>query len=304
MTDKENKGEENSSVHISVLLNEVIDGLNLSDNSVVIDATFGGGGHSSEICKRYKNINIIAIDQDADAWSRAKDKFKNLSCEITFNNINFRNLDTVVDGEVDAVMMDLGFSSDQLDEVGRGFTFKKDEPLLMTLSSKITEATLTAKEILNTWDEENIASIIYGYGEERFSRKIAKAVVEKRKVKKFETTFDLVNLLDETLPAFYKRQKIHFATRTFQALRIAVNDELQALSDGLYKGVKVLKSGGRIAVISFHSLEDRIVKNFFRNLAKDNFVKLINKKPIEASDKEKKENPRSRSAKLRIIEKI
>lgn len=304
MTDKENTGEVAGSVHISVLLNEVIDGLNLSDNALVLDATFGGGGHSSEICKRYKNINIIAIDEDAGAWSRAKDKFKNLSCEITFNNINFRNLDTVVSGEVDAVMMDLGFSSDQLDEVGRGFTFKKDEPLLMTLSSKITEATLTAKEILNTWDEENIASIIYGYGEEKFSRKIAKAIVERRKTKKFETTFDLVNLLDETLPAFYKRQKIHFATRTFQALRIAVNDELQALSDGLYKGVKVLKQGGRIAVISFHSLEDRIVKNFFRNLAKDNFVKLINKKPIEASEKEKKENPRCRSAKLRIIEKI
>ncbi len=304
MTDKENTGEVAGSVHISVLLNEVIDGLNLSDNALVLDATFGGGGHSSEICKRYKNINIIAIDEDAGAWGRAKDKFKNLSCEITFNNINFRNLDTVVSGEVDAVMMDLGFSSDQLDEVGRGFTFKKDEPLLMTLSSKITEATLTAKEILNTWDEENIASIIYGYGEEKFSRKIAKAIVERRKTKKFETTFDLVNLLDETLPAFYKRQKIHFATRTFQALRIAVNDELQALSDGLYKGVKVLKQGGRIAVISFHSLEDRIVKNFFRNLAKDNFVKLINKKPIEASEKEKKENPRCRSAKLRIIEKI
>lgn len=299
MTDKEKV-----SVHISVLLNEVINGLNLSDGSIVLDATFGGGGHSSEICKRYKDINIIAIDQDAGAFGRAKDKFKDLSCEITFNNINFRNLDEVVEGGVDAVMMDLGFSSDQLDEVGRGFSFKKDEPLLMTLSSKITKATLTAKEILNTWDEENIASIIYGYGEERFSRKIAKAIVEHRKIKKFETTFDLVNVLDEALPAFYKRQKIHFATRTFQALRIAVNDELQALSEGLYKGVKVLNSGGRIAVISFHSLEDRIVKNFFRNLSQDNFAKLINKKPIEASDVEKKENPRSRSAKLRIIEKL
>lgn len=301
-TAKEKSGMK--SVHISVLLNETINGLNLSNQATVLDATFGGGGHSSEICKRYKDMKIIAIDQDLGAYKRAVDKFKDLSCELTFHNINFRNLDTVVKGEVDAVMMDLGFSSDQLDEAGRGFSFKKDEPLLMTLSSKITKATLTAREILNTWDEENIATIIYGYGEERFSRKIARAVVDKRKTKKFETTFDLVNLLDEILPAFYKRQKIHFATRTFQALRIAVNDELQALSDGLYKGVKVLKVGSRMAVISFHSLEDRIVKNFFRNLAKDGFVKLINKKPIEASDAEKKENPRSRSAKLRIIEKI
>lgn len=304
MTDKEYIAERKESVHVSVLLNETIEGLDLADGETVLDATFGGGGHSSEICKRYKGIHIIAIDQDAGAWDRAKGKFENLSCEITFNNINFRNLDKVIEGEVDAVMMDLGFSSDQLDEVGRGFAFKKDEPLLMTLSSKITSATLTAREILNTWDEENIASIIYGYGEEKYSRKIAKAVVEKRKIKKFETTFDLVALLDEILPAFYKRQKIHFATRTFQALRIAVNDELQALSDGLYKGAKVLKPGARMAVISFHSLEDRIVKNFFRNLSKDGFAKLVNKKPIEASPTEKSQNPRSRSAKLRIIEKL
>lgn len=292
------------SVHVSVLLNETIEGMNLADEAVVLDATFGGGGHSSEICKRYKNLKILAIDQDSGAWKRAEPKFEGVNCEVFFNNINFRDLDKVVKDEVDAVMFDLGFSSDQLENVGRGFSFKKDEKLLMTLKDKITPDTLTASEIVNTWDEQNIASILYGYGEEGFSRKIAKAIVEARKIKKIETTFDLVEILDKALPQFYKKQKIHFATRTFQALRIAVNDELQALNEGLFKGMKVLKRGGRMAVISFHSLEDRIVKNFFRNLAKDGFAKLINKKPIVPSQKEITENPRARSAKLRIIEKI
>ena len=180
----------------------------------------------------------------------------------------------------------------------------KSEPLLMTMKANLSPEDLSAKEIVNNWQEENIADIIYGYGEEQFSRRIAKGIVEARKVKKFETTDELVRVIEESVPNFYKKGKINPATKTFQALRIAVNDELNALKDGLAKGIEVLKSGGRMSVISFHSLEDRIVKNVFRDSAKAGKIILINKKPIIPSIKELKENRRARSAKLRIIEKI
>jgi 16S rRNA (cytosine1402-N4)-methyltransferase len=296
------------SIHQSVLLNETINALNLQNGSVVLDATFGGGGHSVEICKRFKKIKIIAIDQDKSTWSKARSKFEGLDCEIYFHNVNFRDLAKVLKEEgiekVDGVILDLGLSSDQLENSGRGFTFMKDEPLLMTMKENPSMEDLTAKDIVNKWDEKNLADIIYGYGEERFSRRIAKSIVEARKKKIIETTFELVKIISDGVPAVYRKGRLHFATRTFQALRIATNDELQTLSIGLVKGFEILKNEGRIAVISFHSLEDRIVKEFFKKKKAENEAILISKKPIIENKEELIKNNRARSAKLRILQKL
>lgn len=293
------------SIHKTVLLKESIDGLNLQDSSVVVDATFGGGGHSLEICKRYKNIKIFALDQDIEAWDRAKGKFANLDCDINFVNTNFRNLNNVKDiKNLDGIIFDLGLSSDQLDNSGRGFSFLRDEPLLMTMKANPTDEDLTAMDVVNGWSEENLANIIYGFGEERFSRKIAKSIVDARQNKDIKTTFELIEIIKDAVPARYRNGKIHFATKTFQALRMAVNDELGAISQGLENGFYLLKNGGRMAVISFHSLEDRVVKKFYKEKEKEGKAKLINKKVILPSDEEIKQNKRSRSAKLRILERI
>lgn len=296
------------SIHRTVLLNEAIEGLNLKKHSVVVDGTFGGGGHSLEICKRFSDVKIIAIDQDKNAYRNAKDKFADSGCDIAFVNENFRNIDKVLKDrglkEADGIIFDLGLSSDQLERGGRGFSFLVDEPLFMTMKENPSTEDLTAKEIVNTWEEENLISIIRGYGEEKFSRRIAKGIVLAREKKEIKTTFDLVKIIGDAVPAAYKRGRLHFATRTFQAIRIAVNDELGTLALGLEKGFNLLKKGGRMSVISFHSLEDRIVKRFYKIKEAEGEGKLINKKVILAKEKEIKENPRSRSAKLRIIEKI
>ncbi len=296
------------SIHKTVLLNEAIEGLNLKNDSIVVDGTFGGGGHSREICERYKKAKIIAIDQDAGALERGKEVFKNLECNITFHNSNFRDLEKVLKSEgveeADGMILDLGLSSDQLDNSGRGFSFMKDERLLMTMKENPRPEDLTAEDVVNSWSEENLANIIYGYGEEKFSRKIAKGIVDARKREEIKTTFDLVRIIENSVPNGYKKGRIHFATKTFQAIRIAVNDELGALQAGIASGFDVLKKGGRMSVISFHSLEDRVVKRFFKELEKDGKGKLINKKPVTAKDEEIINNRRSRSAKLRVIEKI
>ncbi|MCE9585108.1 16S rRNA (cytosine(1402)-N(4))-methyltransferase RsmH [Candidatus Nomurabacteria bacterium] len=289
-----------NSIHKTVLLNETIEDLNLPKKPIVIDGTFGGGGHSVEICKRYPGATIIAYDMDKGAWERAKDKFSKLDCTVKFRNENFRN----ISGEnIDGVILDLGLSSDQLDNSGRGFSFMKDEPLLMTMKENPSSDDVTAYDVVNTWGEENLANIIYGFGEERYSRRIAKMIVDARQKAEIKNTFDLVKIISDAVPAVYRRGKIHFATRTFQAIRMAVNDELGALEEGLEKSFKVLKKGGRISVISFHSLEDRVVKNFCKKKEKEDLAKIINKKIITASIEELKNNPRSRSAKLRILEK-
>ncbi len=284
-------------MHKTVLLNEVIEGLNLSNKSIVVDATFGGGGHSLGILKRFPKVKIIALDQDASV--------RKSQPGISFHNENFRNLDEVLKKEnvagIDAIIFDLGLSSDQLENSGRGFSFMKDEPLLMTLKENPSPEDLTARDVVNTWSEKNLADIIYGYGEEKFARRIARGIAEARKKKKIETSFDLVKIIGEAVPAVYKKGRLHFATRTFQAIRIAVNDELGTLAEGLKKGFKVLRGGGRMAVISFHSLEDRIVKKFYKAKEKEKEAKLINKKVVVPSSVEIKNNPRSRSAKLRIL---
>ncbi len=299
------------SVHKTVLLNETIEGLNLKDGATVIDATFGGGGHSREICRRYKNVKIIAIDQDKGVWEKAKSKFENLDCNISFVNENFSEIGggnflekNSLENKVDGIIFDLGLSSDQLENSGRGFSFIKNEPLLMTMKENPSPEDLTAMDIVNSWSEKSLADIIYGYGEEKYRGRIAREIVENRKKKKIETTFDLVSIIERAVPGSYKKGKIHFATRTFQALRIAVNDELGALKMGLEKGFELLKSGGRMSTISFHSLEDRIVKKFYKEKEKEGHTKSINKKVIIAGNEELKINSRARSAKLRILEKI
>jgi len=294
-------------MHRPVLLKESIDALKLKKGEVYLDGTLGSGGHSAEVAKRFKDsVTIIAIDRDPDAVKRSRGKLEEFTTNFKLFNESFRNLDTVL-GEagiesVDAILFDLGLSSDQLSPPaggsGRGFSFLRDEPLDMRMSGTGP----TAADILNSWDEHAIELILRGFGEEKFSRKIASAIVERRKIKPFETTFDLVGTVLEIKKRTWK-DRIHPATQTFQAIRIAVNEELTALEVGLQKGFEVLKPGGRFAVISFHSLEDRMVKNFFRDKVKEEVAKHITKKPATASAEEVEENPRSRSAKLRIIEK-
>ena len=300
------KAETVNTRHKTVLLQETIDGLNLQNDSsaksLVIDCTFGGSGHSKEVCKRYPDVKIIALDQDKGVFERVKDSLE--GCNISFVNENFRNIDKVGVKDVDGIIFDLGLSSDQLENSGRGFSFMKEEPLLMTMKENPSLEDITALDVVNTWEEESLANVIYGYGEEKQARRIAKAIVDFRKKQKIETTSDLVKIIENAIPAKFRKGKIHYATKTFQAIRIAVNDELGALKDGLEKGFELLKVGGRMSVISFHSLEDRIVKRFFREKVMMGEAKLINKKVIEASDEEIKRNSRSRSAKLRILEKI
>lgn len=283
-------------IHTTVLLHESIDGLNLHAGSVYLDGTLGSGGHAEYALS--KGAHIIGLDQDAEAIERSKKRLTG----GTFIQENYRNLDIALDSvnieKIDAFMLDLGLSSDQFETSGRGFTFQKDEPLLMTFKKNPTEEDLTAKEIVNTWDEENIADIIYGYGDERYARRIAKAIVESRPI---ETTFELVEAVKLGTPSAYHRGRIHPATKTFQALRITVNDEINTLKEGLKKGFERLHVGGRMAVISFHSIEDRVTKRFFKE--KQGEAQILTKKPIVPSDEEKVRNPRSRSAKLRIIEK-
>jgi 16S rRNA (cytosine1402-N4)-methyltransferase len=297
------------SIHKTVLLQESVDGLNLAGkNGVVVDGTFGGGGHSLLICQTFPNIRVIALDQDMSAWGKALHKFQDQNYNITFVNSNFRNLDKVLETQgvknIDGIILDLGLSSDQLENSGRGFSFMKDEPLYMTMKDNPKEEDVTAYDVVNTWSEENLANIIYGYGGEHFSRRIAKGIVDARHQKKLETTNDLVRVIEASVPAKYKNGRIHCATKTFQAIRIAVNDELGALGDVLEKGFDALSTGGRMSIISFHSLEDRIVKRFFKNKVDRDEGILINKKPIIPSKEEIKNNSRSRSAKLRVIEKI
>jgi 16S rRNA (cytosine1402-N4)-methyltransferase len=278
-------------MHKPVLLHESVEALNLEPNKVFVDATFGSGGHSREVLRLFPTVEIIAVDQDPTVRER--------NPEFEVKTENFRNLDKVLTLRPDAILFDLGISSLQLEDSGKGFSFLKDEPLDMNMSGIGLEAT----DLLNSWDEHAIELVLRGFGEEKYSRKIAREIVDTREKKPFKTTFDLV---DAVLRVKHKscRDKIHPATKTFQALRIATNEELTSLEIGLEKGFEVLKSKGRFAVISFHSLEDRIVKNFFRDKSKEGFAKQITRKPIVPSVAEIKENPRARSAKLRVIEKI
>ncbi|MFA6295314.1 MAG: 16S rRNA (cytosine(1402)-N(4))-methyltransferase RsmH [Candidatus Paceibacterota bacterium] len=309
--------EVKQSVHEPVLLHEVVElltsnHLKVNSKRWFLDCTLGGVGHTLAIVKALEGkLNIIGLDRDEKAIERAKDTLIDhpkltMSGKVILECESFRNLDKVLDSHhvkgADLILLDLGISSDELDNSGRGFTFQKDESLLMTMGDP-KGYPFTARDIVNDWDEEVIADVIFGYGEERFARRIARNIVNYRTKKKIETSGELAELVKMSVPIFYRRGKTHPATKTFQALRIAVNDELKALQEGLAKGYARLNHGGKMAVISFHSLEDRIVKNFYKEQLK-NGAHIITKKAIKPTDQEIAENPRSRSAKLRVIQKI
>jgi len=289
--------------HIPVLLHESVDALDVESSEVFLDGTLGSGGHSALVAEQLKDsVTIIGLDRDREAVERSSGRLRNLRAHTHLFIESFKNLDKVIESldikGVDAILFDLGLSTEELEDSGRGFSFLKDEPLDMRMSGE----GITAANILNSWDEHAIELVLRGFGEEKFSKKIARKIIERREIRPFKTTSDLVGTILEVKSRTW-RDRIHPATKTFQALRIAVNEELATLEIGLEKGFEVLNPGGRFAIISFHSLEDRIVKNFFRNKVKEGIAEQITKKPIVPSVEEISNNPRSRSAKLRVIKK-
>ncbi|HYE23078.1 MAG TPA: 16S rRNA (cytosine(1402)-N(4))-methyltransferase RsmH [Candidatus Paceibacterota bacterium] len=293
--------------HDSVLFNETIEWLDIEPGDTVVDATLGGAGHFKAMLSALGPQGaLVGIDADHDAILRAQKVVdSDLRCEkaaIHLVENNFRNLESIVEeagvGAPDKILFDLGWSSFQLTR-GRGFSFKADEPLLMTYGNP--EEAETAADLVNSASEEELSDIIFTYGEERFARGIAKSIVRERKTKSILTTADLVAAVEKGTPSWYHHRRLHPATKTFQALRIAVNDELGALREGLAAALRVVNPGGRIAVITFHSIEDRIVKSMFRDAAYAGKGCLGTKKPIVPSEEELTVNPRARSAKLRVF---
>ena len=291
-------------MHIPVLLNEVIKLLDPKENENYIDATLGEGGHTLALLQKTSPAGkVLGIDLDPETLEIAHRKLQAFGDRLVLVNDNFKNLEEIVENqkfkEISGIVFDFGMSSRDIDESGRGFSFLKDEPLLMNFGS---DAMLTAENIVNGWPEGELEKIISLYGEEKFARQIARGIIARRLVKPIKTTFDLVEVIEKATPNFYHHGKIHPATRTFQALRIAVNDELNSIQKGLEASLKVLSSGAKIAAISFHSLEDRIVKNFFRDNKKT--LKILTKKPVVPAQVEILNNSRARSAKLRVAQKI
>lgn len=291
-------------MHIPVLLHEVVNNLRLKEGDIFVDGTLGSGGHSEAVLKAFQDVEVVGLDRDIAALDRSQARLLPLSSAVFLKHESFKNISSVLAGlgirEVNAILLDLGISSEQIDESQRGFSFKREEPLKMTMDSA---AEIDASIVLNDWSEETLATIIKGFGEERYAKRIAAEIVRRRQEKPFKTTKDLVLAVEAVVPKGRGWQKIHPATRTFQAIRIAVNEELQTLEEALPSAYAALAPGGRLLVISFHSLEDRIVKNFMRERAKDG-AKVLTKKPITPSAEEVSVNPRSRSAKLRVIEKV
>lgn len=305
--------------HISVLLNESIQQLNIKKNGVYVDCTLGGGGHSSEILKRIPNGHLYAFDQDSFAINTADEKLKKIASNYTLINENFVNIKVALEEEnvygVDGILYDLGVSSFQLDIPERGFSYRFDGPLDMRMDQT---AELDAYTVVNTYDEKSLVRILFEYGEEKFARLIARKIVSEREKKPIETTLELVEIIKKTLPASALRNSSHPAKQTFQAIRIEVNHELDILKKALEDGLSLLNKNGRMVVITFHSLEDRIVKKLFKEkttlqLPKDlPYIpegyeiefKLINSKVILPSESEISNNLRSHSAKMRVIEKI
>jgi 16S rRNA (cytosine1402-N4)-methyltransferase len=272
----------------------------------VLDATFGAGGHSTAVAKVIgKKGALISLDADKNVFS--DEKVDELGRLTTFTPIvvNFRNVTEALKHiKVDAALFDLGLSSTQLEESGRGFSFQKDEQLAMTFKAEPEEGDVTAQVVLNDWSEETLAVIFKGFGEERFARRIAKSIVEARKVTYIDGTKQLVDIILASTPVWYHRGRTHPATRVFQALRMAVNDELGSIEQGLTGALECMNPGGRLAVISFHSIEDRKVKHLFKEFVEEGSAKAVTKKPIIPDDEELAQNPRARSAKLRIVERV
>jgi 16S rRNA (cytosine1402-N4)-methyltransferase len=292
--------------HESVLFDEVMEHLEIEPDDTVVDATLGGAGHFGAILdKLSRRGTLVGIDADHDAILRAQAVYEksNKETRLVLANDNFRNLDQILEDaeipEINKALFDLGWSSFHLSS-GRGFSFRANEPLLMTYGNP--EGAETAADIVNSSPEETLADIFYTYGEEQFARPIARGIVRARKEAQILTTAALADVVAASTPAWYHHRRLHPATKVFQALRIAVNDELGALRDGLTAAMARLAPGGRIAVITFHSVEDRIVKTMFRDAAHHGAGVLVTKKPVVPSSGETERNPRARSAKLRVFE--
>ena len=305
--------------HVPVLLNETVDYLQVKAGGIYVDCTLGGGGHSLEILNRLKGTGtLIGIDQDLDAIKAAKEKLKDFS-NVIYVHDNFYNIDKILQNleipSVDAIMMDLGVSSFQLDEAQRGFSYMKDAPLDMRMD---TQSQLSAYYVVNNYTEEQLLKVLWEYGEEKFARRIVHKILEQRAAQPIKTTGELAKLIKESIPARFQKQG-HPAKKTFQAIRIEVNKELVILDKSIQDSVNHLNSKGRIAVITFQSLEDRIIKNKFRSLENPCIcprdfpvcacgripsLKVLTRKPIEPSEAEMESNPRSKSAKLRVAQKI
>lgn len=296
--------------HITVLKDASIQQLNLKQGSVVVDCTLGSGGHARAILEAIGSTGtLIAFDADPAAIAAGQALKRESKSTVHLINKNFRSLAAVLDElnieHVDGILADLGWRTEQFASTEgepRGFSFSADEPLHMTFGNP-SQYSFTASDIVNDWDEEDIANVIFGYGEDRASRRIAKAIVTARATARIETAKALADIIEAAVPQ-KGYQKIHPATKAFQALRIAVNDEFDALGELLHQSMAALAPHGRLAVISFHSLEDRIVKHTFRDFVHDHIGILVHKKPITASPEELSMNPRARSAKLRTIEKL
>ncbi len=294
-------------IHVPVLQEEVKSFLTTECPAVFVDATLGAGGHAELLLEACPKMKLIGIDRDGEIMSLTEKRLAKYGERVLTVRDNYRNLDAALGAagaeKVDGFLFDLGVSSLELDSPERGFSFKYDSPLDMRMDRT---QKLTAEDIVNTADETELADAIFKYGEERFSRRIAKNICSARAVKRISTTAELVDIINRSVPPAYRHGRIHPATRTFQALRIVVNDELNGLREALAKAEGSLNQGGKLAVISFHSLEDRIVKRFFVEKAKCETpsLKILTKKPVIAGDAERESNPRSRSAKLRVAEKL
>lgn len=306
--------------HVSVLLNECIENLNIKPYGIYVDGTMGGAGHSLEIVKKLSEKGmLIGIDRDEEALAVAKERLKEFN-NVKYVHDNHDNIDEIIKNlnikGVDGILLDLGVSSYQIDEKTRGFTYMDDGPLDMRMDKS---QKLTAEYIVNNYKEQDLARIIFEYGEEKFSRKIARNICEYRKNKKIETTGELVKIIEKSIPGKFREKNSHPAKRTFQAIRIEVNNEIEPLYNTIKNSITALNSKGRLCVITFHSLEDRMVKKAYVDAEgkctcpKDlpycvcgnvSLGKIITKKPILPTEKEMQENSRSRSAKLRVFEKI
>jgi len=294
--------------HITVLQQEAVEGLALRASSVVVDATFGAGGHSRLIGKTLGPDGLlIAIDADPTAFPSQKDISAISRARVISEVANFADIKAILArnnvNEANAILADLGWRTDQFETEGRGFSFHDDVSLDMTFGKPDTYH-FTAHDIVNGWDEETLANIIFGYGEERYARKIARAITVARNSKSIATAKELAAIISGALPAVRHKRWMHPATKTFQALRITVNDELQVLETFIRDAFESLATAGRLAIISFHSLEDRIVKHSFRSFSHDQAATVVTKKPIVPTTEEIINNPRARSAKLRIIKKL
>jgi len=306
--------------HVSVLLNEVIEGLNIKENGIYVDGTLGGAGHSLEIVKRLKDGKLIGIDQDLDALEKASKVLEPYQEKINLIHSNYENIQQVLDDinipKVDGILLDLGVSSYQLDENTRGFSYNKDAPLDMRMDST---SEFSAWDVVNKYPKEELEGIIFKYGEERWAKRIAEFIVNEREIKPINSTLELVSVIKKAIPKKARMEGHHPAKKTFQAIRIEVNRELEVLECSIENMVNLLNSGGRLVIITFHSLEDRIVKDKYKELYKDCIcppnlpqcicdkkreIEIITRKPIVPSIDEIESNPRSRSAKLRIAEKL